>query len=245
MIPEKFTYLFVDFFTLLFPLIFSFTRKFDFKNYWKFYFPVNITIAFLYILWDTLYTSWGVWGFDLKYTLGITIFNLPIEEILFFVCIPYACIFTYYCFRKYIFPRITLSLNVFWKIGAFLFFLLGCAYPSLLYTMAAFFSCAIVFLLIDWFNMVNPNRTISFTHFLLFYILILIPFYIFNGILTGSFLNRVVVFYNDSENLGIRILTVPFEDIFYGMGLILAHILGFEYYIAQTSYKERDQNVNL
>ena len=236
MIPEKFTYLFVDLLALSFPLLFSFTEKFDFRNYWKYFFPVNFIIALLYLLWDMVYSQWGVWGFGMKYTLGLKIFNLPIEEILFFICIPYACLFTYYCFRKYIFPKVKPSLNIFWRIGAFIFFLLGSYFFTKSYTMAAFYSCSLVFFLVDRYNTLPTSHPkISFAHFLLYYFVILCPFYIFNGILTGSFLNRVVVFYNDAENLGIRILTVPFDDLFYGMGLILVHILGFEYLLSKNT----------
>lgn len=223
MIPEKYTYLFVDFFTIIFPLIFSFTKAFDFRNYWKHFFPSNIIIALIFILWDIYYTSIGVWGFDLKYTLGIQVFNLPIEEILFFICTPYACVFTYYCFRKFIFPKINFSLNILWIIFSILFLLVGFYQYEKSYTSAAFISCAISLFVAYTFSKIN------FLHFAIFYFIILIPFYIFNGILTGSFLHRVVVFYNDYENLGLRVMTVPFEDIFYGMGLLLLNIVGFEY----------------
>ena len=53
---------------------------------------------------------------------------------------------------------------------------------------------------------------------------ILIPFLIVNGFLTAI----PVVLYNDAENLNLRIYTIPFEDIFYGMLLVLMNIVIYE-----------------
>ena len=58
---------------------------------------------------------------------------------------------------------------------------------------------------------------------------ILIPFLIVNGILTGSFIKDEVVWYDDLENLGLRIFTIPIEDAFYGMLLLSLSISIYEY----------------
>jgi lycopene cyclase domain-containing protein len=65
--------------------------------------------------------------------------------------------------------------------------------------------------------------------FYLSYLWILIPFFLVNGILTGTGLENPVVWYNNDENLGIRLLSIPLEDVVYGMLLILMNITIFEW----------------
>ena len=67
-------------------------------------------------------------------------------------------------------------------------------------------------------------RTFFFT-----YLIMLLPFFVVNGILTGIGLDEPVVWYNSNEITGFRLLTIPIEDVFYGMLLILLNVAGMEW----------------
>ena len=58
------------------------------------------------------------------------------------------------------------------------------------------------------------------------YIVSQIPFFIVNGLLTSL----PVVMYNDSENLGIRITTIPIDDTIYSFLLLLMTISLMEFF---------------
>ena len=69
------------------------------------------------------------------------------------------------------------------------------------------------------------DKTRLLNRFYITFLIILIPFFIVNAILTGTFIPGEVVWYNNSEILGIRLLTVPVEDTGYTFSLILLNLL--------------------
>ncbi|MCG8476474.1 MAG: lycopene cyclase domain-containing protein, partial [Cytophagales bacterium] len=167
-----------------------------------------------------------VWRFNPDYLTGASLLGLPLEEWLFFFCIPYACLFTYDAFKvlqPFDFLRNHRSL-IGW--GLFLFSL--CAglysYPKLYSTSAFLLLCVFMFLL----QTVWKNAQLS--RFYWTYALLLVPFFAVNGILTGTLLDEPVVWYNNSENLGFRLGTIPFEDAFYGMLLLFMNFAWFDFF---------------
>jgi lycopene cyclase domain-containing protein len=64
--------------------------------------------------------------------------------------------------------------------------------------------------------------------FLMTYLVLLLPFFIVNGLLTGTGLASPIVWYNNAENMEIRLLTIPLEDVFYGFGLLFLNVFFFE-----------------
>ena len=179
--------------------------------------------AIFYIIWDIVFTKQGVWSFNENYITGIKLANLPIEEVLFFFVVPYCCVFIYECIRCY-FPNISSNYFSGWMLNTIGIMLLVAAifYHERAYTFFTFFFNGIFIFIIA--SQKKYFRNFNNSAFLIAYAIILIPFLIINGLLTSI----PVVLYNDNENLAYRIYTIPFEDIFYGMLLIMMNVVGFE-----------------
>ncbi|MDF1674601.1 MAG: lycopene cyclase domain-containing protein [Vicingaceae bacterium] len=206
------------------PFAYSFEKKMHFIKHWKAIFSAISFVAIIYIIWDIIFTKIGVWGFNSDYHLGITFFNLPLEEILFFFLIPYASIFIHYSLQ-YFFPKAKLA-NKFvvfftWGVIILLVVLIAMNMGKLYTQINGFF---LVFALL--LGLLNKNNTLH--RFYISYLVILIPFAIVNGILTGSFIDDPVVWYNNSENLGIRFFTIPIEDFGYTFSMLYFSVILIE-----------------
>ena len=229
-------YLVLDLLAISIPLAFSFEKRLEFYKLWKGLFPSIIFVGLGYIIWDSIFTERGVWGFNPEYLVGIYFFNLPLEEYLFFICVPYAGVFTFHVFKT-LMPEFKIqdkTLQPVLYIVAVILMIVSLHYKSRSYTHVTFYFIAV-------------SLAISFlffrkhlSHFLISYAAILLPFFIMNGILTGMWIANEVVWYNDAENLGLRLGTIPFEDVFYGMALILWNV-NITYSIVRTSVPTRKQ----
>ncbi|MDQ3016175.1 MAG: lycopene cyclase domain-containing protein [Bacteroidota bacterium] len=230
-------YLLIDFCAVIIPFLFSFHSKLQFHKEWKWFFPANIVVAAIFIVWDSQFTAMGVWGFNPDYVTGIRLFGLPIEEILFFICIPYSSLFTLHALKK-VFDDFGIDDHArdgitYFLIGAC--FLLGFIFLSKWYTTTAFFAAAISLLIAKFYLKEKIDL------FYQMFGMILIPFFIVNGILTGSWIPGEVVWYNDAENLGIRMWTIPIEDTFYGLALLLLNYIGME--MMKSTFVRRDSSI--
>ncbi|HTM98215.1 MAG TPA: lycopene cyclase domain-containing protein, partial [Pedobacter sp.] len=98
---REYTYCLILFFTVIICFIASFDRRLQFYSYFGAFLKAAIVVGIPFITWDIWFTAKGVWWFNLAYTVGIPIAGLPIEEYLFFLCIPFSCVFTYFCLDKF------------------------------------------------------------------------------------------------------------------------------------------------
>jgi len=237
---SNYAYLFVDLFCLAGPFFLSFHKSVAFYKNFKPLFVGLLAMFAIYLPWDILFTHWGIWNFNSTYTLSPRWFLLPMEEWLFFIAVPFACVFTFECVRyfkktepsrsfvKFVAPTIAL-------VAAYL-----CVYAGikeLWYTFSATLFCSLLLL----FHIIRKSNYLGY--FLFAWVILLIPFFISNGILTGlnfyeyNLINtskveitQAIVRYNNNFNLGVRIWSVPVEDFFYGLAMVLLTLTPYEYF---------------
>jgi lycopene cyclase domain-containing protein len=195
-----------------------------FIKWWKQVFLSIAIVAAIFIIWDVIFTDLGVWGFNEQYLVGLDLINLPIEEWLFFICIPYACIFTHYAFQ-YFLPKVSLSPKVTNAITITFILVLLLVIISNTDKAYTFYNYSLVILILIY-SLITQNRQLRI--FYITFLIILVPFFIVNGILTGTYIEDPVVWYNNEENLGIRLGTIPIEDIGYAFSMLFLNIILIE-----------------
>lgn len=217
-------YLILNIASFIIPFAYSFEKKMRFIKWWKSVFLSIFIVAFFFLVWDVWFTKMGVWGFNPTYHVNFTIYGLPIEEILFFICIPYASIFTHYALI-YFFSNIFLPKKA-TKYITMLLLLISLIILFFNDFKWYTFVNLIVFIALLSYSFISKSNILQ--RFYLTFLVILIPFFLVNGILTGSFIENEVVWYNNAENLGIRLFTIPIEDSFYAFSMLFANLILIE-----------------
>ncbi|MDG1779190.1 MAG: lycopene cyclase domain-containing protein [Flavobacteriaceae bacterium] len=225
-------YLWLNIGSISVPFLYSFHPKLKLHKQFHWLFLSMILTMMVFIPWDVVFTRHEIWGFNPDYFLDTKILSLPLEEWLFFICIPFACVFTHYALLLY-FPKLKLDKNSSKAIAI-----------GLILTLALL----LIFNYDKWYTLVNFTIAIVLTiivlkynstllqHFFLTFLVMLIPFFIVNGVLTGSWIESQVVWYNNAENLGIRMGTIPVEDSIYAYSMILMNLFFFEYFTQKSKH---------
>lgn len=235
-------YLTVDLAVLAVPLAFSFDRKVRFARFWPALFPAIAVMMALFIPWDIAFTEDSIWGFNEAYLSGIWIAGIPLEEWLFFICIPYACVFTYESLKHYV-PRpplkpLALPLTLLLAVASAA---LAVSFPERHYIATTGALTALLCAALGLAAAAKPTVRHWNHRLWLAYLPLLVPFILSNGVLTGldfwqyDVLNREVqdvtdqiVWYNNDHNLRLRIFSMPVDDLLYGFLMIAMTIISYE-----------------
>lgn len=219
---KNYTYFVVMIATIAIPLALSFDKNVQYYKKLKYILPAILIAGAVFIMWDINFTKSRIWGFNPEYVIGKDIMGLPVEEWMFFLVVPYSCVFIYevlkFYLRKYEFANHFLVLSLFLIVA---FALISYFNRHQAYTFITFlFSC--VYLTYTVFrNRFKPH----ITKFYFAYFVSLLPFLIVNGILTSL----PVVEYNNLHILNIRIINIPVEDFSYFFLLLLMVTTIYEY----------------
>jgi len=214
------TYLLINILIIFFPLVLSFDKN---LTYYKKVPRLLKSIAFVstaYIIWDAIATKRGDWAFNPEHLLGVYILGLPLEEILFFITVPYSCIFIYETVSFYLKEK-QLNINPkYFIIPSFFFIAMGIFFYDQHYTFtvsifsAAFFIGSILF----------KEKLLLSKNFWITMLISFLPFLIVNYFLTSI----PIVNYNDAAFSGKRFITIPYEDFLYSFSMIALWILFYE-----------------
>ncbi len=225
---KHYTYSFLLIATLAYPILQSFEHRLEFYKTWKYLFPAILITSVIFIAGDVWFVNIGIWKFNPDYVVGKIFFDLPFEEWLFFIVIPFACVFIYEVLHYFIKKDILASQSKYITLFlSFALIIVSFIYYNKMYTFSTFLLLGI-FLLIHQFLL----KSTYLGRFYITWLVCLLPFFLVNGVLTAM----PVLIYNNSQMLGIRLYTIPLEDVFYGMLQIL---------LVVTLYEEFKKRMNL
>jgi len=204
-------YLLFNLFIFLGPVLSSYIYKGAKKIDYILFFKAIIIPAIFFIIWDEIVTGY-FWYFNNKYILGLNIIKLPIEEMLFFFTVPFACLFLWINIEE----KIKKSKENNSISFLLIFSLLLLAILSLLF--GKFYSANVLLVLcaVIFFDIIIKTKLFSKYYFYYFLTIVFFLTFLFNGYLTA----RPVVIYNELLKTNINIFTIPIEDFIYGLALV-------------------------
>lgn len=231
---EQFTYLIINLliFTVPFLLSVVYRKHHPLYQNWKALILSITTVAGFFIFWDVIATSRGHWGFNPSKHLGISIINLPLEEVLFFITTGFSMLLVYEAIKAKWPSQTQIDWQV-WKIvAATVLICFGLIYRSQEYTLLVS-SLAAMMLSYDF---IKKPSCLCCNHYYIYLSTGFILFVIFNTMLTAI----PVVMYGTHQITNVRIITIPIEDFIYNYLLLTSYVLAYEFFKDHAKSKQKN-----
>ncbi len=226
-------YLLFDLLILAGPLVLSLLPRYGMRARARSMALATLIVAVPFVAWDAMVAG-SHWWFDERYTLGVEALGLPVEEVLFFAAVPFACAFSWETLVRGASAQARLSPRLYWAAWILVPLGLGVAVWGPAYTGLTLLALGL-FVVID--HMLGTGL-LRMPRYWGFAALVLAFTAVFNTYLTW----RPVVHYGLSHQLGVRIGTVPVEDFGYGLALCSATVAVYQWHqirVAQPSWLAR------
>jgi lycopene cyclase domain-containing protein len=212
-------YLWVNVLILGGPLALSFDSRVSYFRRWPAVFATLLVVGFFYVVWDSRAARRGDWSFNPRYLVGTRLWGLPLEEILFFVTVPFSCLFILECVRAYLPGAPVFYSPPLYLLPALAFVFLAWLFRERPYTRTVALVTGLFLLLAASLG----REMVSSSHFWLALLFTYLPFLLFNGVLTGL----PIVIYQPRAILGVRVFSIPLEDFFYSFSMLGFYFLVF------------------
>lgn len=226
---KQFSYLLLLALTFLGSLFIGFKYKTGFFSKLKYLIPAVLFSGAIFLIWDLRFDERAIWRFNPEFLIGVNILNLPIEEWLYFIAIPFlgVSVYEYAKQRFYSFERpntfLSISLALFVLFGIIAYFSREKMYPFFTFFLTAIYLGYTIF----------RNRFKKhYTKFYITYFITLIPFLIISGVLTSL----PVIEYNPVHYFGIHIYKIPLENFASLFLLLLMNLTIYEYLTERRIY---------
>ena len=202
------------------PVLFSFDRHVRFVRQWLRVLLCTFIVSIPFLFWDIL-ANGRHWSFNSRFIMPLRILGLPLEEGLFFLTVPFACLFIWEIILVKVKPsqkirsRFLPFLHLPFMISGALFLYIGKEYTGLALCMLgiAIFS-----------DLQFKTGLIQYPMFYGYLLIVTGLILVFNGYLTA----RPIVLYGIQYQLDIHIWTIPVEDFIYGLSLILMNTVLYQ-----------------
>ncbi len=224
---QHYYYLFTDV-LLVFILIITVTKDKSILKNWILTLPGMIFTSIILAMMDNRFLENGIISINDAYILGVTVWNIPIEQWLYYFLLSISSVF--------IFKTVKLNIdnkkpNIYLSISLILLLVAGIM--TYVFRAHIYFFFILFLLTIYWAYIIFRNKfKHSLKAFFISFLVLLLPFLIFQGILTAL---PVVTYYN-AHIIGYNIFSIPIESIFL---LFLVLLINNTFYLYLKALKQQ------